>query len=61
MKHSVTLGELSDKVVALSWKRIAKNAAVLYVVQAIAGASFGLYIGVMYPEKVLETVTLWRN
>jgi len=54
MRHNITIGEISDKVASLAWKRIAKYAAILYVAQALAGAGVGFYLGVMYPEKVME-------
>ncbi len=56
MQTNITLRELSDKVVSLSWRRIAKYAAILYIGQALVGASVGIYVGVMYPEEVISYI-----
>ncbi len=54
MKHNITLSEIVDTVVSLSWKRIGKYALILYVAQALVGAGVGIYIGVMYPHQVMQ-------
>ncbi len=56
MKGNITLRELSDKVVSMSWKRIAKYAAILYVVQMLVGSSVGVYLGIMYPEEIMSYI-----
>ena len=58
---NITLGELSDKVVALSWKRIAKYVAILYVAHAVVGMGIGLYLGAMHPVEALQFVERMTN
>lgn len=60
-RHNCTLGEMVDWVTSQSIKRVLKYAAILYVVQAVAGAVVGIYVGVVYPQEVIAFVTQYEE
>jgi hypothetical protein len=58
VKGSITLGELSDTVVSLAWKKIAKRGIKWFLIfelsQFLIGAGVVTYVAVLYPDQLVE-------